>query len=239
MMILVIPDVHLKPWMFDSADRLLKQGIAEKAVSLGDIPDDIGKKNDIKAYNDTYDAAERFLDHHPDTIWIRGNHDMSYVWNEKQSKKAFLAKKTAEYRVKKLYGMIPEDMLKYVCSIDNVIFSHAGLAAAFVRRITDPQKYEDINYVIDQTNKESRYNLWASDSPLWVRPQNKCNIRMYMENTMIQIVGHTPVRHIIQTGRLISCDTFQTLSGGKPYGDKTFCLINTETGKWEKIPSQA
>ena len=39
MKVLVIPDVHLKPVMFQQATVLMKRGIAERAVCLMDIPE--------------------------------------------------------------------------------------------------------------------------------------------------------------------------------------------------------
>jgi hypothetical protein len=36
--VLVIPDVHLKPWVFDRAEEIMDAGTADKAVSLMDIP---------------------------------------------------------------------------------------------------------------------------------------------------------------------------------------------------------
>lgn len=43
MIVLVIPDVHLKPNMFHRAAELMNQGIADRAVCLMDIPDDWNK----------------------------------------------------------------------------------------------------------------------------------------------------------------------------------------------------
>ena len=40
MKVLVIPDVHLKPWMFERAEEIMKKKMAERAVCLMDIPDD-------------------------------------------------------------------------------------------------------------------------------------------------------------------------------------------------------
>ena len=40
MKVLVIPDIHLKPWIFDRAEKILKDGKADRAVCLMDIPDD-------------------------------------------------------------------------------------------------------------------------------------------------------------------------------------------------------
>lgn len=42
MKVLVIPDCHLKPWMFAQADAIMKKGIADKAVCLMDLADDFG-----------------------------------------------------------------------------------------------------------------------------------------------------------------------------------------------------
>ena len=41
MKVLVIPDIHLKKWIFDKAEGILKEGKADRAVCLMDIPDDI------------------------------------------------------------------------------------------------------------------------------------------------------------------------------------------------------
>ena len=40
MRILVIPDIHLKTWIFDRAEDILKASKADQAVCLMDIPDD-------------------------------------------------------------------------------------------------------------------------------------------------------------------------------------------------------
>lgn len=50
MKVLVIPDVHLKPWMFIRAGELLKSGIAEQAVCLMDIADDWRQEFNIDLY---------------------------------------------------------------------------------------------------------------------------------------------------------------------------------------------
>ena len=39
---LVIPDVHLKPYMFAEAAERMRRGVADRAVCLMDIPDDWG-----------------------------------------------------------------------------------------------------------------------------------------------------------------------------------------------------
>ena len=75
MKVLIIPDVHLKPFMFKQAAELMERGIAKRAVCLMDIPDDWDKQFDISLYEETYDAAISFAKKYPDTAWCYGNHD--------------------------------------------------------------------------------------------------------------------------------------------------------------------
>lgn len=45
MKVLVLPDIHLKPFIFARAKEILKDGGADTAVCLMDIPDDWGKES--------------------------------------------------------------------------------------------------------------------------------------------------------------------------------------------------
>ena len=84
MRVLVIPDCHLKLWMFENAAEIIRDGKADRAVCLMDLPDDFGK-DDMKLYVDTYDAAINFAKEFPETLWCYGNHDLSYVWGKPES----------------------------------------------------------------------------------------------------------------------------------------------------------
>ena len=57
--VLVIPDIHLKAWIFDEAEKI-KKSEYDSIVVLGDLVDDWGKGNDIQAYEATFVRAERF-----------------------------------------------------------------------------------------------------------------------------------------------------------------------------------
>ena len=50
---LVIPDVHLKPYMFKEAAEWMRKGVADRAVCLMDIPDDWNREYDIELYAQT------------------------------------------------------------------------------------------------------------------------------------------------------------------------------------------
>lgn len=51
MRVLVIPDVHLKPWMFEQAAVLMREKKADRAVCLMDIPDDWEKNMTLHCTN--------------------------------------------------------------------------------------------------------------------------------------------------------------------------------------------
>ena len=74
MQVLVIPDVHLKTWMFKTAEKVVKQEHPDAIVMLGDLVDDFGCKNSPDKYIETIDAAIEFYHRHPETYLCLGNH---------------------------------------------------------------------------------------------------------------------------------------------------------------------
>ena len=81
MQVLVIPDVHLKTWMFKTAEKVVKQEHPDAIVMLGDLVDDFGCKNSPDKYIETIDAAIEFYHRHPETYLCLGNHEASYLWD--------------------------------------------------------------------------------------------------------------------------------------------------------------
>jgi hypothetical protein len=232
MLVLVIPDIHLKPWMFYKAADLLKQGVADKAVCLMDIADDWGKS--LEMYEQTYDQAILFAQEFPDTLWCYGNHDLSYIWHEPESGYNSLATWTVTKRLERLKEVLPDEkQLAYIQRIDNVIFSHGGVADEFVRKYIPSRLYDDIDTVIETINGFGREQMWQDISPIWCRPQYE-RIRMYKARTLLQVVGHTPIRDIRKEKNVISCDVFSTYDDGRPVGTQEFLVIDTETWKWRK-----
>ncbi len=82
---MVIPDVHLKGWMFEEADKLMKEHGIEQAVCLGDLVDDWDQQLNRQAYEDVFDQLMAFDKKHPNTLWCYGNHDISYTWHKLES----------------------------------------------------------------------------------------------------------------------------------------------------------
>ena len=235
MKVLVIPDVHLKPWIFERATRIMKSGAAEKAVCLMDIPDDWGKEYDLGLYEDTFDAAIQFQKAFPDTLWCYGNHDLSYEWLQYESGFSSMAIPVVNKRLSELRREMPDrNQMAYIHRIDDILFLHGGLTHAFVKYYAPDVDYDDTDVVIEKINMLGRDEMWADASPIWFRPQFY-NEKMYKEAELLQVVGHTPVMQIDRLGNVLSCDLFSTYRTGDPIGTEEFLLIDTETWEYEGI----
>jgi hypothetical protein len=233
--ILVIPDVHLKPWMFDRASEILNSGAAEKAVCLMDIPDDWGQEYNLGLYEETFDAAIRFQKEFPETLWCYGNHDLSYEWLQYESGFSSVAIPVVQKKLSELRRELPDrSQMAYIHRIDDVLFLHGGLTHAFVKYYANDVDYDDTDAVIEKINLLGRNEMWDDASPLWFRPQFY-NEKMYKEEDLLQVVGHTPVMQIDRLGNMLSCDLFSTYSTGDPIGTQEYLLIDTATWEYEGI----
>lgn len=247
MKVLVIPDIHLKPWIFDEADKAVKKVKPDCVLLLGDLPDDFGCKNNAKAYNDTFDRAIQFEHDHPDALWCYGNHECSYLWDRWTNGMAFHAKEAARDGVHGLYKEIPQDHLKFVYRIDNVLFSHAGVCKYFLDDETYFPDKENIDEVVETINTKIHVKqMWDDVSPIWVRPQGQerfgIPLAMWQPHKLMQVVGHTPMEQITHEKNekmdVLSCDVFSTYRNGRPIGTEQFCLIDTISKEWQGIQAE-
>lgn len=227
MKVLVIPDVHLKPWMFERASELMKEGKADRAVCLMDIPDDWRQEFNLDLYIKTFDAAIAFAKEHSDTLWCYGNHDICYPWNQRESGYSKIAPWTVCEKLRVLREALPDErQLAFLHRIDNVLFCHGGLADEYVLEYLPAKIYNDVDAVIEAINGFEAGELWNDLSPIWYRPQYYKG-KMYKPRKLLQVVGHTPVEAITKKGNLISCDVFSTYRDGKPIGTQEFLLLDT------------
>ena len=214
MKVLVIPDVHLKPWIFDEAEFILKKYKLDKAVFIGDLVDDWHKEKYIDLYKDTIDRAVLFKCMNRDSIFCYGNHEVAYMIDSWCSGNSELFRPLIKSMLNK-YERAVEPVL--ATKIDNVVFSHAGIAFSY-----------EVSYNIETIDKIRLTVAFDDDnSPLWVRPDpwnSFCK-------DYIQVVGHSPVRTIKQFDNVWVTDTFSTNEDGSMYGDQTFMSIDTVTGE--------
>ena len=228
MKILVIPDVHLKPWMFQRASELMNEMEADRAVCLMDIADDWRQQFNLDLYEQTYDAAIAFAKDHPDTLWCYGNHDLCYLWNQREPGYSQIASGLVCEKLRALREMLSDErQLAYLHRIDDVLFSHGGLADEFVRQYVPAKFYNDIDEVMQTINSFGCGEMWQDVSPIWYRPQYYKS-RLYKPRKLLQVVGHTPVEAITRKGNLVSCDVFSTDRNGEPIGTQEFLVIETK-----------
>ena len=231
--VFVIPDVHLKPWMFEKASELISQGEFDHIVMLGDLVDDWYQEGNLELYSETFDAADSFIKEHPDTLFCYGNHDLSYLWEELESGYSAYAHDLVVDRLKKLVGALPKGSAAFIHRIDNVLFSHAGLTENFFRAHFENGDKTDIDYIVSYINKMGKAYMWVDDSPIWARPQNG-SWELYPSD-MMQVVGHTPVEWPQKEGNLLTLDNFSTYRDGTPVGDETFVWIDTEKQEYGAV----
>ena len=118
--------------------------------------------------------------------------------------------------------------------IDNVLFSHGGLTADFLRWLNKDLLDADIEEVIAAVNDAPHNYLWNDESPLWFRPQYETR-EIFRADIYKQEVGHTPVERIFEKDGIISTDVFSTYRDGRQIGESAMMVIDSETGKYEKI----
>ena len=117
--------------------------------------------------------------------------------------------------------------------IDNVLFSHGGLTADFLKWLNADLLFADIDDVIAAVNDASHDHLWNDKSPLWLRPQYETR-EIFRADTYKQVVGHTPVEKIFEKDGIISTDVFSTYRDGRQIGESAMIVIDSETRKYEK-----
>ena len=230
----IIPDVHLKPWMFREADKYIERDKYDHIVCLGDIVDDWGCEYKLDLYKETLDTLVEFSERHPNMLFCYGNHDKSYIWELLESGYSAPARYTVLEGFSKLEKVLPQENLKFIHRIDNILFSHAGLLDIFVRYVAN-DLYDNVDDVLNKINNLKGDIMWDDTSPVWARPQEGNIFPLYKNNEFYQVVGHTPVHYPLEEGNLLSLDTFSTYNDGVPIGNGAFVWIDTVTHKWEYV----
>ena len=159
MKVLVVPDVHLKTWIFDRAESILKEGKTDMAVCLMDLPDDWNMQFQVEQYKEIYRRAIDFATKFPNTLWCYGNHDLSYPWGRLETGYSVYAESVVISMLEKLeHSLANENQIAIIHRVDNVLFSHGGLATYFVKRLNEELLDEDIDEVLKVTSE-----VWVRD----------------------------------------------------------------------------
>lgn len=229
--VLAIPDIHLKPLIFDKADKILESGQADFAVQLGDMVDDWGEEFNFALYERTLKRAIEFHKKFPKTLWCMGNHDYGYHhpnMGVRESGHSRIAEDIVKPLLKEMGKVGAKQQIIHV--VDNVIFSHAGILDDWVNMLTLDDIRELDDYVESLIQNAGCEELWDEKSPIWARPQRTGDI---MFTDRMQVVGHTPVATISFVNNVLSTDAFSTYSNGAPIGEKRFAIVDTEKMTWK------
>ena len=237
MKVLVIPDVHLKPFLFARAAELLQEGAAERAVCLMDIPDEWGQQNNLDLYIRTFDTAIEFARSFPETLWCYGNHDVSYLWGRSESGYSPAAAWIVKRKLAELGEALPDSRQPaFVRRIDRVLFSHGGISDEFVREHVPEKDWKDTDRTLEAINRLGPEEMWRDNSPIWFRPLY--GGKLYQtgeEGEMLQVIAHTPDTRIRRKTGFLSCDVFSTDFSRRPIGTQKYPVIDTETLEWEEL----
>lgn len=238
MRVLVIPDIHLKPKIFDAADKILESGVADGAIQMGDMVDDWGEEYNLSLYTSTLERAIRFQKEHPNTLWVMGNHDYGY-WHPNMGVKEAGHSRFVEGEVLTFLKELERKggVQKIMHVVDGCIFTHAGLTLEWIQERTPANSHwdDELDFVYNLVNDAVSEDLWQENSPIWVRPQID-HYEMYPAN--LQVVGHTPVKEPYEENGMLSTDVFSTYRNGAPFGSQEFVVVDTEKGTWEKVKEE-
>ena len=223
--VLVIPDTHLKHKMFDLADKIMNEYDVDYAVQLGDNVDD------FYCYDDQYRNHNarmlQFKVEHPNTVWLWGNHELSYILDRPV---------TGNVRCGKQYAQLYKETFepKFVHLDGKVLFSHAGIFKEFLE-YNKLDNITDIDELVLKLNKLDKLAYWNDKSPIWARHlYSPLHTVDFIEKNYKQVIGHTPINDVLEDVFAISTDVFST-DWGKKYSSEQMIIVDTETGEFEQI----
>lgn len=225
--VLIIPDVHgTREWarvkyMVNDYDYI---------IALGDWFDNF--KNDWNKVNqiDNLNEFLKFKNKYQNKVYsCLGNHDMHYLFNHYGEKYSGYQ----EYKSWDIKEFLEEncDQFKVAAMVGDVVFSHAGVSAAWMKN-KGYKTFEDMNFdIINQDigisddrfqdlrfYRNGEYDPYGNEptqTPVWIRPEALWGLdgnNLYFPH---QVVGHTCykdkyapyLRDDINTGRwLLCCD---------------------------------
>ncbi|MBO4927864.1 MAG: metallophosphoesterase [Clostridiales bacterium] len=113
--VFVVPDVHLKPQMFEEAEKLLSKVPYDQVLLLGDLVDDWDQQDNLMLYRKTLDEAARFIRKY-DALFCYGNHDVSYRWGMLESGYSYTARYIVEDGLREIERVADGGLFTYLGS---------------------------------------------------------------------------------------------------------------------------
>lgn len=210
MRILVLGDIHGRLIWND----IIHNESPDLTIFLGDYVSThefISSDQQLSNLEDILNYKEKNLEK---VVLLRGNHDMEalgYYWAECSGHDSQVSK--GMYQIKDRFLKLTQ----WIYTYNNILFSHAGVSQVWIDA-NNIKSIEDINklepseiFGFTPDNMFDYYGDSITQPPTWIRPTAlcKCNVKGYT-----QIVGHTPVKaiidiykHTISNEHIWLCDT--------------------------------
>ena len=199
--ILVLGDTHGRPFW----KEIIEKENPDKIIFLGDY---VSTHEGINAEQQLNNLEEilTYKENNPDkVILLRGNHDtqhLGYYWAECSGWNGQVWGVMSQHEFKERFLKLTQWI--YIDEELKTIFSHAGVSDVWMKN-SKIDSVHDINslepselFGFTPNYYGDCYGDSETQPPVWIRPQAlcKCNVKGWD-----QVVGHTPVRTIINVGK--------------------------------------
>lgn len=199
--ILVLGDTHGRPFW----KEIIEKENPDKIIFLGDY---VSTHEGISAEQQLSNLEEilTYKENNPGkVILLRGNHDtqhLGYYWAECSGWDGQVWGAMSQSEFKERFLKLTQWV--YIDEELKTIFSHAGVSDVWMKN-SEIDSVHDINslepselFGFTPNYYGDCYGDSETQPPVWIRPQAlcKCNVKGWD-----QVVGHTPVRTIINVGK--------------------------------------
>lgn len=199
--ILVLGDTHGRPFW----KEIIEKENPDKIIFLGDY---VSTHEGISAEQQLSNLEEilTYKENNPGkVILLRGNHDtqhLGYYWAECSGWDGQVWGAMSQSEFKERFLKLTQWV--YIDEELKTIFSHAGVSDVWMKN-SEIDSVHDINslepselFGFTPNYYRDCYGDSETQPPVWIRPQAlcKCNVKGWD-----QVVGHTPIRTIINVGK--------------------------------------
>lgn len=234
--IVVLGDIHGRPIWKD----IIEKESPEQVIFLGDYVSTHENYTEQEQV-DNFEEIIEYKRNHPNTIMLRGNHDLQhlgYHWAQCSGYFPKVAKLMKEWKQTYL------DNTQWLYIIDNTVFSHAGISKVWLREEMGIDPDNLTNDILNDINKlepsekfgftsRDRWDIYGESpyQPLtWIRPNTLVDVMIPGYN---QVVGHTVSYKVFNPREMEHLDNDLWLCDA--LGEGWYLTINDGNYKAEKI----
>lgn len=230
---LFVGDVHNHSYMFADIAIMDQQENFDRIIFMGDYVDDWNTDNHQSLM--TLEKIFSLKESNPNKYtFLVGNHELSYLGYPCAGHQNNLDD-IMELQLKEHIDYF-DFYTSIVCGDKEYICTHAGLTSGYINQCLNGTNWRE---TLDDMNKHKLQNLellsYCSSirggrdeysSFVWTDFREHRTARFFDSTIPYQIVGHTPVRTVINEFGIYFIDTHSTYRDGSLYGDKSYLMWN-------------